>query len=88
MEEDDRTKFINLEASKRFTLISTQRSFIKEKELHHPEDFFKKTKLNKGWKALCQPPRLTATMVVHRVLRQPSSLCGEEVKDKRGYVKI
>ena len=43
VEDYDRTKFVNLEASKRFTLISTNRSFIKEKGFHHLEDFFKKT---------------------------------------------
>ena len=44
MEDYDCTKFINLEASKRFTLISTNRSFIKENGFYHLEDFFfKKT---------------------------------------------
>ena len=64
MEDYDRTKFVNLEASKRFTLISTNRSFIKEKGFHHLEDFFKKTIMKKWWKALCQPPKPIATMVV------------------------
>ena len=64
MEEYDISKFVNLEATKRSTLISKQRSFIMEKGFHHPKDFFKKTIANKGWKALCQPPRPAATMVV------------------------
>ena len=47
-EEYDSTKFINLGASKKFTLISTNRTFIKEKGFHQSEDFFKKTIAKKG----------------------------------------
>ena len=64
VEHYDCTKFVNLEASKRFTLISTNRSFIKEKGFHHPENFFKRIIANKWWKALFQPPRPAAIMVV------------------------
>ena len=45
-------------------LISANRSFIKEKGFHHHEDFFHQTITNKGWRALCQLPKLIATMVV------------------------
>ena len=63
-EEYDITKFINWGASKKFTLISTNRLFIKENGFHHSKDFFKKTIRKKGWKALFQPPRIAAIMVV------------------------
>ena len=53
-----------MSAAKKFCLISKKQSFIKEKGFHHPDDFFRKTITNKGWRALCQPPRLAATMVV------------------------
>ena len=64
VEDNDCTKIVNLEASKRFTLISTNRSFIKENGFHHLEDFFKKTIAKKWWKALCQPPRPATIMIV------------------------
>ena len=64
VEDYDRTKFVNLEASKRFTLITTNSSFINENGLNQPEDFFKKTIAKKWWKVLCQPPRSASTMVV------------------------
>ena len=48
IEEYDQEKFINLGASKKFTLISMNRSFIKEKGFHHPKDFFTKTITTKG----------------------------------------
>ena len=49
----DHDKFVNESAAERFYLISKIRSFIKEKGFHHPEDFFRKTIANKGWRALC-----------------------------------
>ena len=61
----DHEKFVNKSVGEKFGLISENRSFIKKKGFHHPEDFFGKTIDNKGWKALCQPLRLTATMVMH-----------------------
>ena len=60
----DHENFVNESASKKFGLISKSRSFIKEKGFHHLEDFFHKTIKKKGWRALCQPPTLAATMVV------------------------
>ena len=60
----DHDKFINESAAGKFGLISKNRSFIKEKGFHHPDDFFRKIIANKGWRALCQPPSLAATSVV------------------------
>ena len=58
------TKFVNEGAADRFGTICKNRSFIKEKGFHHPDDFFCKTIATKGWRALCQPPRPAATSVV------------------------
>ena len=60
----DHTRFVNEGMAEKFGLISKNRSFIKEKGFHHPEDFFRKTIANKGWRALCQPPKPTTTMIV------------------------
>ena len=57
-------KFVNASAVEKFGLISKNRSFIKEKGFHYPDDFFHKTIVNNGWRALCQPPRSSATIVV------------------------
>ena len=57
-------KFINASAAEKFSLISKNRSSIKEKGFHHPDDFFHKPMANKGWRVLCQPSRPAATMVV------------------------
>ena len=64
IEEPAHEKFVNDGAIKKFNVISKNRSFIKEKGFHHPEDIFSKTIANKGWRALCQPLRPAATMVV------------------------
>ena len=60
----DHKKFFNESVVDKFDLISKNRSFIKEKGFHHPDDFFCKTIANKGWRALCQPSRPAATSVV------------------------
>ena len=60
----DHDKFVNESAAEKFILISKNRSFIKEKGFHHPEDFFLKKIADKGWRALCQPPHSTTTSVV------------------------
>ena len=60
----DITKFVNEGAADRFGTICKNRSFIKEKGFHHPDDFFLKTIVTKGWRALCQPPRPAVTSVV------------------------
>ena len=60
----DASRFANLSAAERFGSICKNRSFIKEKGFHHPDDFFRKTIEVKGWRALCQPPRPTTMSVV------------------------
>ena len=60
----DVTRFVNEGAADRFGTICKNRSFIKEKGFHHPEDFFRKTIAAKGWRALCQPPHPAAMSVV------------------------
>ena len=39
----DHGKFVNKSTTKKFGLISKNRSFIKEKGFHNPDDFFHKT---------------------------------------------
>ena len=56
-----------MSAAEKFDLISKNRSFIKEKGFHHLDDFFCKTIANKGWRSLCQSPRLASTMVVREL---------------------
>ena len=60
----DASRFINASAADRFSTICKNRSFIKEKGFHHPDDFFRKTIEAKGWRSLCQPPRPAAMSVV------------------------
>ena len=60
----DHDKFINERAAEKFSLISANRSFIKEKGFQHPKIFFHKTIVRKRWGALCQPSRPATTMVV------------------------
>ena len=60
----DITRFVNEGAVDRFGTICKNRSFIKQKGFHHPDDFFRKTIATKGWRALCQPPRPAAMSVV------------------------
>ena len=55
---------MNSSAADRFGIICKNRSFIKEKGFHHPDDFFRKTIAAKGWRALCQPPHPAAMSVV------------------------
>ena len=60
----DRDKFANESVAEKFYLISKNRSFIKEKGFHHPNELFCKTIANKGRSTLCQSPSPTATSVV------------------------
>ena len=60
----DVKRFVNVSAADRFGTICKNRSFIKEKGFHHPDDFFRKTIAAKGWRALCQPPHLAVMSVV------------------------
>ena len=63
----DVTRFVNEVSTDRLGTICKNRSFIKEKGFHHPDDFFRKTIATKGWQALCQPPRLAAMSVVREL---------------------
>ena len=67
----DASRFINASAADRFSTICKNRSFIKEKGFHHPDDFFRKTIEEKGWCALCQPPRPAGDERGAGILRQP-----------------
>ena len=60
----DRTKFVNEGAAEKLSLISKNRSFIKEKGFHHPEDFFRKIIANMEWRVICEPPKPATTMIV------------------------
>ena len=60
----DVTRFVNEGVADRFGTICKNRSFIKEKGFHHPDDFFRKTIAAKGWRALCQPPHPVVMSVV------------------------
>ena len=60
----DITKFVNEGVTDWFGTICKNRSFIKEKGFHHPNNFFRKTIASKGWRALNQPPCPVATSVV------------------------
>ena len=60
----DVTRFVNEGTADRLGTICKNRSFIKEKGFHHPDDFFRKTIAAKGWRALYQPPHLAAMSVV------------------------
>ena len=69
----DVTRFVNEGAADRFGTICKNRSFIKEKGFHHPDDFFRKTIAAKGWRALCQPPHPAAMSVVREFYANLSS---------------
>ena len=60
----DASRFVNASSADWFGTICKNRSFIKEKGFHHPDDFFRKTIAAKGWRALCQPPRPAEMSVV------------------------
>ena len=80
MDGYDQQKFVNVGASEMFTLISKNRSFIKEKGFHYPKDFFRKTITKKGWKALCQPPKPATIMVVRKFYANLSSHVVKQVR--------
>ena len=46
----DASRFANASAADRFSIICKNRSFIKEKGFHHPDEFFRKTIKRKGWR--------------------------------------
>ena len=76
----DHKKFENVGATEKFSLISKNRSFNKEKGFHHPEDFFSKTITSKGLIALYQPPTLVATMVVREFYAKQATSMLKKVK--------
>ena len=76
----DHDKFVNESATEKFGLISKNRSFIKEKGFHHPDDFFHNTIANKGWRALCQPPTPAVTMAVQEFYANLASNMNKKVK--------
>ena len=76
----DHNKFVNEGVAEKFGLISKNRSFIKEKGFHHPDDFFCKTIANKGWRALCQPPKSAATMIVQEFYANLASNMNKQVR--------
>ena len=82
----DHDKLVNESAAEKFGLISKNRSFIKEKGFHHPEDFFRKTIVAKGWRALCQPPHLAATSVVQEFYANLTSHVLKKVRVRRVLV--
>ena len=76
----DASRFANASAADRFSTICKNRSFIKEKGFHHPDDFFRKTIEAKGWRALCQPPRPAAMSVVREFYANLASHVLKKVK--------
>ena len=78
--------FVNKSAVEKFGLISKNRSFIKEKGFHHPDDFFHKTITNKGWRELCQPPSPIAISVVREFYSNLASHVLKKVRVHRVLV--
>ena len=76
----DLTRFFNEGAADRFGTISKNRSFIKEKGFHHPDDIFRMTIATKGWRALCQQPCPTAMSVVREFYANLSSPVVKKVR--------
>ena len=74
----DHEKFLNVSAAEKFGLMSKSQSFIKEKGFHHPDDFFHQTIVNKGRKAIFQPPKAGFHNGGTRILRQFSCPCSEK----------
>ena len=77
---------LSMKVTEKFDLISKNRSFIKENGFHHPDDFFHKTIANKGWRALCQPPRPAATSVVREFYANIASHILKRVRVRRVLV--
>ena len=82
----DHENFVNEGEIEKFGHISKNRSFIKEKGFHHLEDFFCKTISNKGWRALCQPSRSAATMVVREFYANLAANVLKKVRVRRVLV--
>ena len=82
----DVTRFMNEGAADRFGTICKNRSFIREKGFHHPDDFFRKTIAAKGWRALCQPPHPTAMSVVREFYANLAAHVVKKVRVRRVLV--
>ena len=79
-------KFFNEGAAEKFVLISKNRSFIKEKGFHHLDDFFCKTIVNKGLRALCQRPSPAAINVVREFYANLASHVLKKVRVRKVLV--
>ena len=66
LEEYNHDMFITFEASKRYTMIARNITFIKEKGFEHPKDFFKKYISNKGSNDLSKQPKQAVISVVRK----------------------
>ena len=84
----DHEKFVNASAAEKFSLVSKNQSFIKEKGFHRPDDFLRKTIVNKGWRVLCQPPRLATTMVVPEFYVNLAAHVLKRVRGAGGFCKL
>ena len=67
----DASRFINESAADRFSIICKNRSFIKEKGFHHPDDFFRKTIEKKRVACLVPTPSPCGDERGAGILRQP-----------------
>ena len=74
----DHLMFVNMGAAEKFGLISTNRSFIKEKGFNHLDDFFRKTIENKRVEGTVPTPKANCHNSCVRILRQHSSACFEK----------
>ena len=77
-EEYDHTKFITLQASRRYTALVKNKDFIKEKGFESSDDFFGRDIMGKGWQDLCKPPKL----VIKAVVREFYANLREQVETK------
>ena len=84
IEEYNSTKFVNVGVADKFTLILKSHSFVKEKTSHHLEDLFRKTIANKGWRALCRPPRAAVTIVVREFYANLTAHVVKKGQSKKG----
>ena len=80
----DVSRFVNEGAADRLGTICKNRSFIKEKGFHHPDDVFRKTIVAKGWRALCQPPHPAVMSVVREFYTNLASHVFKNVRVRGG----
>ena len=82
----DHDKFVNEGAFEKFDLICKNRSFIKKKGFHHPDDFFRTTIAARGWQALCQLPRPATTRVVREFYANLASHVVNKVRVRSVFI--